>query len=125
MLIKLNKRFRLIFLKYLKDSENTYNSSSSYYTGNYRYIYFYEWGDMGKNSKIFRDTKDFYEFLKESNITCTESQKSLINNSQWVYAVCAPNKNILLVDNQYFSLKEKLEKFKNHNYCTSLSPMYK
>lgn len=131
MLIKFNKRFREIFLNYLKESEKYYNSyngynynygGSSYHNGSI-YIYFYEWSDMSKGSKTFRSVKDFYEFLSESKIVCTESQKHIIENNSWCYATCVPGKNILLVESQYYALKEKLNDC-TFTPCTCLAPIY-
>lgn len=135
MLIKYNERFRAIFLKYIKDSEKNYSHSysynnygysgysNSYYNSNNIYIYFYEWSDMTKGTKTFKSVNDFYEFLAESNIVCTEAQKHIIENNSWCYATCVPGKNILMVESQYYQLKEKLEKC-SLSSCTSLSPIY-
>lgn len=138
MVIKFNERFRAIFLKYIKDSEKYYNGYGGY-GGNYNYgyggysgssyrngsiyIYFYEWSDMTKGNKTFRSVEDFYEFLAESNIVCTDAQKKIIENNSWCYATCVPGKNILMVESQYYNLKEKLESC-SFAPCTSLSPMY-
>ena len=130
MIIKLNERFRAIFLKFLKEKEkentyySSYNSYSSYYSNNYRkYIYFYEWSNMDKGSKSFHSIKEFYEFLASSHIVCTDAQKLIIEHNEWSYATCVPGKNILLVENQYYLLKNKLESFR-YNHCTSLVPSY-
>lgn len=141
MVIKINERFRAIFLKFIKDSEKSYSSynysgygggynyggysgySNSCYRNGTLYIYFYEWSDLGKGSKVFRSAEEFYEFLAESKITCTNEQKKLIENNSWCYATCVPGKNILMVENQYYTLKEKLEKC-TFAPCTCLAPMY-
>lgn len=137
MVIKINERFRKIFLKFIKESEKYYSGSYNGYGGSYNYnsyggssynngsvyIYFYEWSDMTKGNKTFRSVKDFYEFLAESNIVCTDAQKKVIENNSWCYATCVPGRNILMVESQYYNLKEKLQ---NCSYvpCTSLSPIY-
>lgn len=140
MVIKINERFKAIFLKFIKDSEKSYNYGTNYsygYGGNYNYggyinscyrngsvyIYFYEWSDMSKGNKTFRSVNDFYDFLSESNIVCTDEQKKLIENNSWCYATCVPGKNILMVESQYYTLKEKLEKC-SYSPCTCLAPMY-
>lgn len=139
MIIKINERFKAIFLKFMKEySEKSYSSynyndyggygyggySNSCYRNGSLYIYFYEWSDMSKgSSKVFRSANDFYEFLAESKIVCTNEQKKLIENSNWCYATCVPGKNILMVENQYYTLKEKLEKC-TFTPCTCLAPMY-
>ena len=99
MVIKVNERFRAIFLKFIKDSENSYSSynysgyggsynyggysgySNSCYRNGTLYIYFYEWSDMSRGNKVFRSAEDFYEFLAESKIVCTEEQKKIIENN--------------------------------------------
>ena len=141
MVIKINERFRAIFLKFIKDSEKSYSSYNySGYGGGYNYggysgysnpcyrngtlyIYFYEWSDMSRGNKVFRSAEDFYEFLAESKIVCTEEQKKIIENNSWCYATCVPRKKILMVENQYYTLKEKLEKC-TFAPCTCLAPMY-
>lgn len=127
MVIKVNKRFKELFIKYIKNSAYNYSNSysSSYSSGASKSIniYFYEWSSLSGGCKVYRDRKEFYDFLKSSNIICTSEQKQLIDDSYWLYATCIPGKNILLLESQYFSLKDKLEKC-NANKCTSLAPMY-
>ena len=70
MVIKINERFRAIFLKFIKDSEKSYSSynysgygggynyggySNSCYRNGTLYIYFYEWSDMSRGNKVFRN----------------------------------------------------------------------
>lgn len=130
MLIKENNRFKLLFLAYMK-SLSSYSSSSSYngYSGyNYGYssskhIYFYEWSRLDNGSKQFDSVKAFLDYLAKCDITITNEQKNLIESNSWCYATCIPNKKILLVETQYFQLRNKLEEC-NKSLVTSLIPCY-
>ncbi len=123
MIVKLNEKFKRLFKEYMSSQTTTYNST---YTSNYKtstYIYFYEWSDMSRGCKVFNDTTEFYKFLKESNISCTEEQKNKIHSCSWVYASCIPGINLLIVENQYYALKETLANLnlcKDKPKCTSL-----
>jgi len=133
MLIKENNRFKLLFLAYMKSLSN-YISSSSYngYGGyNYGYngyspskhIYFYEWSRLDNGSKQFDSVKTFLDYLAQCDITITNEQKNLIESNAWCYATCIPNKKMLLVETQYFQLRNKLEEC-NKSLVTSLIPCY-
>ena len=128
MLIKENNRFKLLFLAYMK-SLSSYNSSS-YYNGHNCYIppkhiYFYEWSCLDNGSKHFDSIKDFLDYLSRYDITITNEQKNLIESNNWCYATCVPNKKILLVESQYFKLRNKLEECsKAKSSVTSLIPFY-
>lgn len=120
MLIKSNIRFKLLFKKYLQ-TFSTSTTTSTYSTTKYRYIYFYEWSDMLKGIKTFTTESSFFDFLKECNITCTDSQREFIHNNNWCYVSCVPNNRMLIVEKQYYDLKNKLDALKKVSKpCTSL-----
>lgn len=126
MIIKENKRFKLVFERYLKKSSVTTYGGSSYsgngYSGSYysRYdgipiedritLYFYEWSSMSKGSKCFYSLSKFKEFLEENNIEYNVGDLNAIKHSSFIYAVCEPGKAKLLTDTNYYQLKCKLEK---------------
>lgn len=126
MIIKENKRFKLVFERYLKKSNvttygSTYSGGGSY-NGSYysRYdgipvedritLYFYEWSSMCKGSKCFYSLKAFTKFLEENKIDYNVGDLNAIRHSSFIYAVCEPGKPKLMVDNNYYQLKTKLEK---------------
>ena len=134
MLIKRNNRFKLLFLAYMK-SLSSYSSSSTYsnnycgYSSSYnsysssKHIYFYEWSCLDNDSKSFDSVKSFLDYLAQYDITITNEQKHLIESNAWCYATCIHNKKLLLVETQYFQLKNKLaECYKSSE--TSLIPCY-
>lgn len=125
MLIRLNRRFKALFEKFITSSKaaTSYTSYSGYSgSGSYHNIYFYEWGDMTRSAKRFETINGFIEFLNECNLTITEEQKDLLEKNSWCYATCAPHRNILMVSEKYLELKDKFDNLKKTPYlCTSLA----
>lgn len=126
MLVKYNYRFRRLFLDYIEKYGSMQTSYGNYYNPNngYKWICFYEWSNMSSGSKTFKSVNDFLEFLKESNISITESQLEMLNSLSYCYCTCIPNKRILLITNSYYTLKEQLEARKNIP-CTALAVVSK
>lgn len=124
MLIKKNKRCIELCRKVIKD-----NISTSSYSYNYQYsgggvkkfIYFYEWSTVNGTTKTFHSEKEFCDFLKLYNISCTEEHKKIIRTNQWCYASCVPGKRILIVSPTYLNLKDELNAQANSNTCTALA----
>lgn len=123
MLLRLNRRFKALFEKYISSSHTTTTSYSSYpYNTNYRNIYFYEWGNIANTAKRFESVDGFIDFLKECNLTLTNEQREILENNSWCYATCVPRRNILMLSDKYVALKDKYEALDRTPYiCTSLS----
>lgn len=112
MILKHNKLAKAIFQNYLANRSKM-TTATSYATTNYFTCTFYEWGKVGNYGasdytppKIFKSRTEFFNFLKESNISYTEEQKNLINSESWCYATC-PNKHaVLVITSRYYDLKD-------------------
>ena len=134
MLIKENKRFKALFIAYLKTlttssstiSYGGYNYSGSSYNGSViKHIYFYEFSSLLNGSKHFTDIGEFCDFCSKNNISITDEQLKMLKNNNWNYCTCVPGKSMLLMTDQYFKLRESLESCeKNKSMITSLVPFY-
>lgn len=123
MLLRLNRRFKALFEKYISSpsasSTTTYNYGC--YNKDYRNIYFYEWGDLMRGAKRFDSINNFIDFLKECKLTLTDEQRNTLEHNSWCYATCVPNRNILMVSEKYLELKAKFEELDaSPMECTSL-----
>lgn len=137
MLIKENKRFKALFIAYIK-SLSTASSTTSYggynygngsgYTyggSNLKHIYFYGFSSLLNGSKHFTDIGEFCDFCSKNNISITDEQLKMLKNNNWNYCTCVPGKSILLMADQYFKLRESVESCeKNKSMVTSLVPFY-
>lgn len=130
MLIRLNKRFKAIFEKFIKAIPSTYSAYSGYsgYGGTTSYgdcehvVYFYEFSEMGKPGIRFESIKSFLEFIEKCNLTITNEQLEVIEKNKWCYSSCVPNRNILMVTEKYMELKDKLDRMRREpSECTSLA----
>lgn len=136
MLIKENKRFKALFIAYIKSLSTTSSTTSyggyNYSSGSYNYgggitkhIYFYEFSNVLGSSKHFTSIDEFCDFCSKHNITVTDEQLNIIKTNNWCYCTCVPGKSILLMTDQYYKLRESVESCeKNKLMVTSLVPFY-
>lgn len=124
MLIKRNNRFKKLFNNFLKNKTTNYSTTTSYSYNSYSTtltIYFYEWSDVLGKSRTFYSLDAFRKYLNESKIYYTEEQIAAIKKSSYCYCSCIPGKPILMVEFQYYAIRDKLIDYKkNKDVCTAV-----
>ena len=128
MLIRLNERFRSLFLEYI----NRHNTTPSYgyggYTPNYSIvpsqssfnkptthtIYFYEWSNVNGTSIVFNSIETFKKFCSEHGIRFQDHHEMAIKDNYYVYGTCIPGTPTLMIRNHYKDLKDSLEVYRQN-----------
>ena len=91
--------------KEIAERRNNNPFYSSYFN-----VRFYEWSNLNSTPKIFQTSFAFFQFLKECNISYTDTQRSMVYAATGVvYATCKYGEASLLVGSTMGSLKVLLD----------------
>ncbi len=82
-------------------------------SGNGIMVYFYEWSDIHRVPKIFRDMKELECFLRASGIYMELYQKEIVANLATVYMTCYKGTNNLNVRSTYAALVDSMKAYAN------------
>ena len=101
-------------------SNNSYYKNTSYYNGNvnkdFCTIFFYEWSDINSRNKVYNSKKAFLEFMKKCEIEFEENSKKIFDESQdAIFAVCVPNKSLLIVSKTWYGLEKLIKEKKEQS----------
>lgn len=76
-------------------------------------VVFFEWSDLKRVPIGFASIEAFVNFCIESNIKVTKKNLRFFQNNSFIFAVCKPNVNELILSGDDVNLRKNFNKHKN------------